>query len=184
MRKYLWIFVSVFLMTGFFSTESFAQKVTKKMTVRELFKLVPTEYFTPECCDGDVDKFLKTNKSIIDNKNGSMGGAENDGTNGFWFSIFAKPNGGYMAGLYSYNLKWNDFYFLDYKNGKLVNVSKTIPKYSTDNFYEFPRLGTKVEVFKKKYDKPGEPIGVDNSVGIGKYLYSLTWKNGKFVVTK
>jgi hypothetical protein len=182
-KKYFLFLACLIFVFGFFSSQSFAQN-TKTMSVRELFKLVPAEYFTPECCDGNVDKFLKTNKSILDNKNGSMGGSENDGTNGFWFSVFKKPNGGYMAGLYSFNLKWHDFYFLDYRNGKLLNVSKTIPRYSTDNFYLFPRIGTKVEVYKKKFDKPGEPVGVDNGVEIGKYLYSLTWKGGKFVVTK
>ncbi len=183
MKKLLWLCISAVFVFGCFTNPGFAQS-KQKMSVKALFKLVPTEYFTPQCCDGDVDKFLKENESVIDNKNGAMGGSENDGTNGFWFTIFSKSKGGYVAGLYSYNLRWHDFYFLDYKNGKWINVSKTIPKYSTENFYLFPRLGKVVKVHKKKYDQPGEPVGVDNGVEIGKYLYSLTWKGDKFVVTK
>ena len=89
-----------------------------------------------------------------------------------------------ILGLYSHSINWHDYYFLEYKNGKLVNISKTIPSYSLDNIYEFPRNGSIIKVYKKKYTSPTKEINAEDGVERGKYLHSLIWQNGKFTVRK
>ena len=54
-------------------------------------------------------------------------------------ALFQRPDGSYIVGLHSEAERWSDYYFLDYRNGKLRNISKTIPQYSLENVYELPR---------------------------------------------
>ena len=72
----------------------------------------------------------------------------------------------------------NDFYFLDYKDGKWSDISSTVvPEFSKKNWYELPRVGTTVKVFAKKIVEQGKDYEISEK---GKKLYDLEWKDGKF----
>jgi hypothetical protein len=104
---------------------------------------------------------------------------------GFVLKVFPSAAGGRtVLGFYSHSINWEDYYFLEYKNGRLVNISKTIPSYSQDNIYEFPRLGSVIKVYKKKYSSPTKQLNADETVERGRFLYSLIWQNGTFTVKK
>lgn len=181
-RNFLFLILTILLC----AISSNAQKREPK-TVRDFFKLIPSEYFNIVCCDGNADEFIKKHVTVEDAANGYMKGADLDNDpkyGGFEMALFKHPQGRHIVGLYSYSLRWYDFYFLEYRNGKLVNISTSVPRYSTKNYYEFPRRGKTIAVYRKKYDSPGEDIGVDNSVEKGKKLYDLVWQNGKFSIRK
>jgi hypothetical protein len=164
----------------------FAQSKAQ-VTVRDFFKLIPPEYFNIVCCDGDVEEFLEKHATVEDAANGYLAGQDLDNDpkyGGFEMALFKRPDGRHIIGLYSYAMRWYDFYFLEYRNGRLVNISTTIPGYSQKHYYQFPRKGTTIGVYQKKYDDPGAPIGVDNSVTRGRKLYDLVWQNGKFIIKK
>ena len=181
---------SQFLALGFLTAISltFSNGQTKPpKTVRDYFKLIPSEYFSISCCEENKDEFIKKYVAVEDNQNGFMEGADTEEDpkyQGFVLKILPPQNGKTVLGLYSHSINWQDYYFLEYKNGKLWNISKTIPSYSLDNIYEFPRSGSIIKVYKKKYDSPTKEINAENSVERGKYLYSLIWQNGKFTVRK
>ena len=153
--------------------------------LRKIFKAIPSDYFSIACCDGNADEFIKKYVKVEDNANGYMEGAddqEDPQYSSFEMALFPRPDGSYLVGFHSEAQRWSDYYFLDYRNGKLRNISKTIPLYSMENVYELPRQGKTIRVYRKKYDHPGRPLGADNSVKKGRALYDLEWQNGKFVV--
>ncbi|MEP7039578.1 MAG: hypothetical protein ABI891_14690 [Acidobacteriota bacterium] len=185
MKKYLWMLAILTVCCCVCSATAFAQKSARK-TVRDLFKLVPADYFRIYCCEGNVDAFVKKYVSIEDNANGYMEGddlGEDPKYAGFALKVFPSATKTFV-GLYSHSLHWEDYYFLELRGKKLVNVSLKIPQYSLDNIYEFPRQGMTIKVYKKKYKFPDKSIGVDGGVERGKFLYNLIWQNGSFVVGK
>jgi len=180
------LFFALIITTLFFTVSANAQDKSEN-TLRKIFKLVPAEYFSIYCCDENPDEFIKKYVTVEDTATGYMQGADTEEDpqySSFQMKLFKRSDGSYIVGFHSESMRWSDYYFLDYRNGKLKNISLTIPQYSTENIYEFPRNGTVIKVYKKKYDLPGEPLGVDNSVTKGKKLYDLVWANGKFTVKK
>ncbi len=186
MRKKIYqIFILGFLLLSSL-TFSIGQTKTPK-TVRDYFKLIPSEYFSVFCCGEDKDAFIKKYVVVEDHKNGFMKGVDTEEDpkyQGFILKVLPVQNGKTILGLYSHSIYWQDYYFLEYKNGKLVNISKTVPSFSLDNIYEFPRIGSTIKVYKKKYSSPTKEINADEGVERGKFLYSLIWQNGKFTVKK
>jgi hypothetical protein len=179
------IFSVVFLL-AISLTFSFGQTKAPK-TVRYYFKQIPSDYFSVFCCDENKDEFIKKYVTVEDNRNGFMQGADTEEDpkyQGFVLIVFPSENGKTVLGLYSHSIKWQDYYFLEHKNGKLLNISKTIPSYSQDNIYEFPRNGSIIKVYKKKYSSPTKEINVDEGVERGRFLYNLVWQKGKFIVRK
>jgi hypothetical protein len=179
-------FFTLIVMSLVLAASGIAQTKTPK-TVRDYFRLVPSEYFSIACCDENVDEFAKKYVSVEDNKNGYMKGEDTEEDpkySGFVLKVFSSPNGKTYVGLYSHSINWADYYFLELRDGKLVNVSKTIPQYSMDNIYEFPQNGSTISVYRKKYDSPQKILNADYSVSKGRKLYNLVWENGKFVVKK
>jgi len=76
----------------------------------------------------------------------------------------------------------NDYYFLDYQEGKWTDVSSSaVPQFSKKNMYELPRNGTTVPVFAKKIVEQGPDFEASEK---GAKLYDLVWKDGKFSVKK
>ena len=174
--------ILLFVVTGVSTAQS-----TSPKTVRDFFDLIPSAYFSIYCCDGNKKAYVEKYVTVIDIQNGFMEGSDTEEDpkyQGFVLKVFPARNGKTVVGLFSESLHWWDYYFLEYKNGKLVNISKTIPRYSRDNYYEFPRAGAAIKVYKKKYSSPTKEINADETVDRGKYLYSLIWKDGKFSVTK
>ena len=175
---------SLLVLFGFLVSSAVAQK-TNETVLRRIFKAIPSDYFSIACCDGNADEFIKKYVKVEDDANGYMEGAddqEDPQYGSFQIALFQRPDGSYIVGLHSEAERWSDYYFLDYRNGKLRNISKTIPQYSLENVYELPRKGKTIHVYRKKFDHPGRSLGADNGVKKGKLLYDLVWQNGKFVV--
>jgi hypothetical protein len=155
--------------------------------LRKIFAAIPSEYFSIACCDGNAEAFIKKYVTAEDEANGYMEGAdaeEDPQYSSFQLAVFQRPDGSYVAAFHSEAMRWSDFYFLEYRNGKIKNISLTIPRYSLKNFYEYSRKNKTIGVFLKKYDDPREPLGPDNTVSKGRKLYDLVWTNGKFIVRK
>ena len=164
---------------------TFAQP--NKPVLRKIFSAIPSEYFSIACCDGNAEAFIKKYVTVEDEAGGYMEGAdaeEDPQYSSFQMAVFKRPDGSYLVAFHSEAQRWSDFYFLDYRNGKIKNISATIPQYSQKNFYLYSRKTKAIGVFQKKYDNQGEPLGADNTVGKGRKLYNLIWQNGKLVVRK
>lgn len=185
MRDFKSFFLLLILV--FFAASSTLAQAKSPKTVRDYFRLIPSDYFSISCCDGNVNEFVKKYVTVEDNKNLYLKGEdteEDQKYSGLVLKIFPNPKGKTIVGLYSHSINWSDYYFLELRSGKLVNVSKTIPQYSLNNIYEFPRTGMTIGVYQKKFDSPKKILNADNGVSRGKKLYDLVWQNGKFTVKK
>jgi hypothetical protein len=93
-------------------------------------------------------------------------------------ALFKRPNGTYIVALNVIAEVQDDYFFLEYKNGKWFDVgAQVVPGYSRKNIYELPQHGTTVEVFAKKILEKGADYELTEK---GAKLYDLEWKNGKF----
>lgn len=162
-----------------------AQKQSVKSTpktVRDFFMLLPEKYFEVGCCEDTKESYLKAYLDVEDTANGYMKGGAEAGQGGFEMALFKRPNGDYLIGLYSFGEMWDDFYFLEYRGGKWFDVSKkVIPDYGKYRWYELPRNGTTVKVYRKTLLEEEEGVTVGERQ---EKLYDLEWKNGKFVINK
>ncbi|MBP6002530.1 MAG: hypothetical protein KA746_03745 [Pyrinomonadaceae bacterium] len=155
-------------------------------TIRDFFTLLPEKYFTLEGCMRESDKecikaraeYLKTFTQVEDTANGYFKGGCDGAQSCIEMAIFKRPDGTYLVGLATSGEMMNDFYFLDYKDGKWSDISSTVvPEFSKKNWYELPRVGTSVKVFAKKIVEQGKDYQISEK---GKKLYDLEWKDGKF----
>lgn len=159
-------------------------------TVRDYFTLLPDEYFTLEGCYRETDKdcnkaraeYLKTFTEVEDIANGYFKGGCDGGQSCIEMAIFKRADGTYLVGLATSGEMMNDFYFLDYSGGKWEDVSAgVVPEFSKNNWYKLPRFGTTVKVYAKKVIEQGDDYQISEKGGP---LYTLTWKDGKFVKRK
>lgn len=155
-------------------------------TIRDFFTLLPDKYFTLEGCMRESDKdcskaraeYLKTYTEVEDTANGYFKGGCDGAQSCIEMAIFKRQDGTYLVGLATSGEMMNDFYFLDYKDGKWSDISSTVvPEFSKKNWYELPRVGTTVKVFAKKIVEQGKDYEISEK---GKKLYDLEWKDGKF----
>ncbi|HQU81738.1 MAG TPA: hypothetical protein PKY59_01350 [Pyrinomonadaceae bacterium] len=184
--KYLQLIFLSFVILFVFQNVSAQSKQPKN--VREYFMLLPQTYFAIESCNTDIVKdcrpykveYLKSNLRIEDTKNGYLEGDGDGSQEHFKMALFKRPNGSHIIGLYVFGEWGEKYYFLEYKNRRWINVSKSVvPNYRRSNIYEMPRYGTTVEVYERKNFDPEYDFGEQ-----GRKLYSLVWKNGKFSVKK
>lgn len=184
--KYLWKFFTI--VTVLIAFQNLPAQSKQPKTVREYFMLLPQKYFAVESCNTNVVKncepykieYLKTFLKVEDTKNGYMEGDGDGAQEHFKMALFKRPNGSHIVGLYVFGEWGEKYYFLEYKNRRWFNVSKTVvPNYRRSNIYELPRYGTTVEVYERKNFDPEYNFGEQ-----GRKLYSLIWKNGKFSVKK
>lgn len=159
-------------------------------SVMDFFALLPEEYFTLEGCERATDKdckkaraeYLKTFTEVSDIKNGYFKGGCDGGQGCIEMAIFKRPNGTYLVGLATFAEMMNDFYFLDYADGKWSDVStEAVPEFSKQNWYELPRVGTTMKVFSKKIVEKTTEFEISEK---GDRLYEVTWKDGKFAKAK
>ena len=135
-NKVLQIALLVFSLAMFLQTTAAQTKQPK--TVREYFMLLPQPYFAVESCNTDIVKnrrpfkveYLKRFLKVEDTKNGYL---ESDGDGSqehFKMALFKRPNGSFIVGLNVFG-EWGEKYnFLEYRNGKWLDVSKSVvPKY-------------------------------------------------------
>jgi hypothetical protein len=170
-KKSLIFAFSIFLM---FSFSANAQGKQPK-TVRDYFMLLPEKYFDVVWGDSK-EEYLGHFLKVEDTANGYLSGGAEAGQGGFEMALFKKPTGGYVIGFYTFNEAEDLFYFLEYRGGKWFDVSKkVVPDYGKGRWYVLPQVGTKVEVFERKFDKSSEMYEK------GKKLYDIAWQNGKFV---
>jgi hypothetical protein len=162
-------------------------------TPREFFTLLSQKHFYLETIENITDdnytreqlrraqkRYLESFLEIEDTRNGFMQGGGDGSQERFKLALFKRPNGTFVAGLGVWG-EWGEKYeFLEYKNGKLNEVSTAvIPGYERSHIYEMPRYGTTIRVFERKN------FNAEFSVGEkGRKLYDLVWKNGKFRIRK
>ncbi len=153
-------------------------------TVRDFFFALPDKYFSLDCCmsiprSKRKAEYLKLHLNIEDTANGYLSASGDAAQDGCVMALFKRPDGTYLIGFYTEgeggveDTPWT--VFLDYRNGNWVDVSRAlIPGYSKEKYiYELPRYGTAVQVYAK-----------DEKAAVfyqGKGLYSLLWKDGKFL---
>lgn len=129
-------------------------------------------------CSKARAEYLKTYTEVEDTANGYFKGGCDGAQSCIEMAIFKRPDGTYLVGLATSGEMMNDFYFLDYKDGKWSDISSTVvPEFSKKNWYELPRVGTTVKVFAKKIVEQGKDYEISEK---GKKLYDLEWKDGKF----
>lgn len=155
-------------------------------TIRDFFTLLPERYFVLEGCDRETDKdcrkaradYLKTFTQVEDTANGYFKGGCDGGQSCIEMAIFKRPDGTYLVGVYTSGEMMNDFYFLDYADGKWTDVSSNaVPEFSKKNWYELPRLGTTMKVYSKKILEKTAEFEISDK---GTLIYELAWKDGKF----
>lgn len=160
-----------------------AAQTRQPKTVRELFIALPAKYFSLDCCvtirdrRKAMEKYLATYLEVEDTANGYMKGGADAAQEGFEMALFKRPDGSYLIGLNTFgeggleDTPW--LVFIDYRAGRWIDVSRqVIPEYSPATLeYILPRKGTTIEVYKK-VEEGDQPK-----------LYSLTWKDSKFVKT-
>jgi hypothetical protein len=179
----LLLFVAIF-------AGSAAGQARNPKTPREFFKLMPQEYFILEGLNQDryskedlareQREYLDSYLEIEDTKNGFMQCGGDGSQERFKMALFKKPDATYIVGLYVFGEWGEKYYFLEYRDRKWSNVSlTTIPGYRRSHIYEMPRYGTTIRVFERKNFDPELNFGQ-----IGKKLYDLVWKNGKFRIRR
>ena len=156
-------------------------------TVRDFFNLLPEKFFTLEGCDRETDKdcrkaraeYLKNFTLVEDIPNGYFKGACDGAQACIEMAIFKRPDGTYLVGIATEFEMGSNFYFLDYADGTWEDLSAAVvPDYSKKNWYELPRRGTTIKVYAKKIVEEGDDFEASEK---GELLYSLAWKEGKFV---
>jgi hypothetical protein len=161
-------------------------KSDQPRTVRDFFMLLPEKYFLLEGCDRARDKdcrkakvdYLKTFAEVEDTANGYLKGGCDGAQSCMEMALFKRPDGTYLVGLTTSNEMMNDYYFLDYTDGKWTDISsKVVPEFSKKNMYELPRYGTTMQVFSTKLVEKGGDYEIRDKAA---KLYDLEWKDGRF----
>jgi hypothetical protein len=175
-------------------TETAESQTNQPRTVRDFFMLLPEKYFVLEDCNHARDKncrqsrldYLKTFAEVEDTKNGYLKGGCDGAQACIEMALFKRPDGAYLIGVGTFAEMMNDYYFLDYKNGKWTDVSaQVVPEFSKKNMYELPRYGTTVKVFAKKIIEEGNQYGDKYEISEkGARLYDMEWKDGKFTIKR
>ncbi len=155
-------------------------------TVMDFIALLPEKYFILEGCERATDKdckkaraeYLETFTEVSDIKNGYFKGGCDGGQSCIEMAIFKRSNGTYLVGVATFAEMMNDFYFLDYADGKWTDVSAdVVPEFSKKNWYDLPRVGTTMKVYAKKVVEKTAEFEISEK---GDLLYELAWKDGKF----
>ncbi|MEZ5425885.1 MAG: hypothetical protein R2747_06460 [Pyrinomonadaceae bacterium] len=151
-------------------------------SVREFFMLLPEKYFFIECCERDKKAYLEKYLTVEDAANGYLEAGGDGAQDGFKMALFKRPDKSYVIGFNTFGEAEDDYYFLEYKNKEWIDVStREVPKYNRKTIYDFPRFGTKIEVFSKKILEQDGDFEISEK---GEKLYNLIWENGKFRIEK
>ncbi|QQS42422.1 MAG: hypothetical protein IPM63_05650 [Acidobacteriota bacterium] len=159
-------------------------------TVREFFMAFSQDVFFLEGCEESKDpgcrkakkKYLDTYLEIEDTKNGYLSAGADGAQAALTMTIFKRPSGKYIVAVNQFGEIGDDYNFFEYENGRWKDISKdVVPEYSTGNIYELPRFGTTIQVFKKIVI---DSDGVVDMTEKGEKLYDLTWKDGRFTISR
>ncbi|MEO7675025.1 MAG: hypothetical protein ABIU09_13215 [Pyrinomonadaceae bacterium] len=170
--------------------QSTTPSLDQPKTIRDFFMLLPEKYFVLEGCAHEKDRdcrkakadYLKTFTEVEDIANGYFKGGCDGAQSCLEMAIFKRPDASYLVAVATSTEMMNDYYFLDYADGKWRDVSSNVvPQFSKKNMYELPRQGTDIKVFAKKVIEKGNDYEVTDK---GEKLYDLEWKNGKFAIRK
>jgi hypothetical protein len=162
----------------------------KPKTVRDFFYLLPYKYFEVEgCrsgnnsdCKSGRDHYLQTFLRVDDAANGYLEGGCEGGQACIEMALFKRPNGTYFVGVATFTTMTDDYYFLEYKNGKWYDISyRVIPGFSKSHGYRLPRYGTTIEVFSNKIIEKGSDYEITEP---GPKVYDLIWNEGEFTIQK
>ena len=188
MMRSRYILVALICIVLLIASQGVVAQTKRPKSVRDYFMLLPQKYFAVESCNTDIEKdcrpfkieYLKRFLKVEDKANGYLEGDGDGSQEKLKMTLFDRPNGTSVIGLYVFG-EWGEKYcFLEYKNRHWLNVSKSVvPKYRRSNVYELPRYGTIIKVYARKNFDPENDFGV-----VGRQLYELKWKNGKFIIRK
>ncbi len=162
-----------------------AKRAGEPSNVMEFFEALPEKYFLLESCERSTDKdcskaradYLKNYTDVSDTKNGYFKGGCDGAQSCIKMAIFKRPDGSYLVGVHTENEMITNFHFLDYAGGAWRDASNEVPEFSKRNWYELPRVGTKMYVFENRVIEKVDDIEVTEK---GRKLYDLVWKEGKF----
>lgn len=169
-------------------SETTAQAEPK--SVRDFFMAFTQDVFYLEGCEESKDpgcqkakkKYLETYLEVEDTKNGYLSAGADGAQAALIMTIFKRPSGKYIVAVNQFGEIGDDYNFFEYENGLWKDISKdVIPEYSTGHIYELPRFGTTIRVFKKIVI---DSDGVIDMTEKGEKLYDLTWKDGKFTISR
>lgn len=150
-------------------------------TVADFFLLVPERYmegydlrFREELLRGEH------RGAVVDVRNGYISYDASDNPSGFEFAIFRKSNGKYLVA-YSDGAfydpefgkevgNWPTFFLLSYEGGRWRDVTRASLPTGFDGklAYMLPRRGRSIKVWDEQ----------------GRKLYTLTWRNGRFRLSR
>jgi hypothetical protein len=171
---------AAFTLLVLFSALADAQ-VKQPKTVRDFFMALPEDHFSLDCCiykrsyrQAKIE-YLKRYLMVEDTANGFLSGGGEAAQEGFEMALFKRADGSYLIGFFTFgeggleDTPWT--VFLDYKNGKWTDVSKSVvPDYSKEKYeYHLPRRGTTIQVYRKVEE--GDPPK----------MYDLIWDRARFV---
>jgi hypothetical protein len=154
-----------------------AAQAREPRTVADFFLLVPERYmegydrrFREELLRGE------RRGAVIDIRNGYISYDESDNPSGFEFAIFRKSNGQYLIaysdGAFHDPEFGNDptLFLLSYEGGRWRDVTREALPVAFDKklAYTLPRRGRSIEVWG----------------GPGRKLYTLTWRNDRFRLSR
>jgi hypothetical protein len=181
-RKLINLLTCAVLTLACLSLTGFGQSKQPR-TVRDFFNLLPQKYFTLEGCEPATDKncekarreYIESFLEVEDTANGYWKSGCDGAQSCLTMALFKRPNGTYIVGVQTDFEMGSENYFLEYKAGKWLDLTRqVIPNFSKNNYYELPRNGTTIGVFRKRK--------VDlNITEKGDRISDLEWKNGKFV---
>ena len=150
-------------------------------TVADFFLLVPERYmegydlrFREELLRGE------RRGAVVDIPNGYISWDASDNPEGFEFAIFRKNDGSYLVA-YSTGAfgdpeldkelgNWPTLFLLSYEGGRWRDVTRASLPAAFDKklYYKLPRRGRSIEVWD----------------GRGRKLYTLTWRNDRFRISR
>jgi hypothetical protein len=158
-----------------------AAQSSEPKTVADFLLLVPERYmegydrrFREEMLRGD------RRGVVVDVRNGYISYDASDNPSGFEFAIFKKSNGNYLVAystgaFYDPELgkelgNWPTLFLLSYEGGRWSDVTReTLPvAFDKKLAYKLPRWGRSIEVWG----------------GRGRKLYTLTWRNDRFRISR
>ena len=157
-------------------------------TVRDYFMLLPEKYFYLEMCLEENRKkcrsiretYLERFLEVHDKKNGYLKAGGDGAQDRITMRMFKVNRKFPLFIVYSWGAEHDSYYFLEYRNRKWFNISKTkVVRYKKRYIYEIPRAGSTIPVIDQTEYDPA--FGRGNR---GNKLYDLVWNGQKFLIRR
>lgn len=142
-------------------------------TISDYFRLLPIEYT-------DIAARELLDSARVDEANDYIEASVGDLGMTLKMALF-RHKGRVLVALSGDAAAGYSFDLLRFEGGRWKNVTRALmPRHGKRTFYEIPRHGTTIGVFKG-ISQPGES---DGPLERGEHLYDLAWRNGKFSIRR